>query len=106
MVTGPNIESMGLASSIDDISNSFQSNPPLEIELTFDDLDEAEIDTYIMSEDEFKCKKTLWYKINASYLEEQKGNFFRLNIPKLIKHLLEYPIRLSRLLLNNITKCI
>lgn len=64
---------MGLANSIDDTSNAFQSNPPLEMELTFEDLDEAELDTYILTNDEFNCKKDLWYEKNSTYLEEQKG---------------------------------
>lgn len=63
---------MGLVASLDDTSNATAAAPSLEMSLTFDDLDDAELDTYIMSEHEFQCKKGLWHKRNADYLEAQK----------------------------------
>ncbi|CAH0550097.1 unnamed protein product [Brassicogethes aeneus] len=69
---GPDIASMGLANSLDDTTNAIQATPALEMNLTFDDVDDAELDTYIMSEHEFQCKKGLWHQRNADYLEAQK----------------------------------
>lgn len=74
--TGPDIASMGLASSLDDTSNAAKSLLPVEVDLTFDDIDDEELDAYIMSEHEFECKKGLWLKRNAGYLEEQKSKCF------------------------------
>lgn len=71
--SGPDIASMGLANSLNDTSNAVQPVTALEVDLTFDDIDDAELDTYIMSEHEFECKKGLWHKRNAAYLEEQKS---------------------------------
>lgn len=64
---------MGLANSLDDTSNAFQPASEVELDLNFEDLDDDEIDTYIMNEDEFQCKQELWYQRNAEFLEEQKG---------------------------------
>ncbi|KAL3279181.1 hypothetical protein HHI36_016694 [Cryptolaemus montrouzieri] len=69
---GPNIESMGLANSLQDTSNSPASVEPLNVDMNFDDIDDAEIDMYIMTENEYQHKNGLWHKRNAAYLEEQK----------------------------------
>lgn len=42
-------------------------------ELVTDDLDDDELDQYIMSDREAKFKDTLWMKINEEYLQAQKG---------------------------------
>ncbi|XP_045460497.1 transcription factor IIIB 90 kDa subunit [Harmonia axyridis] len=71
---GPDIGSMGLAKSLDDTSNAPQAEAveSLEIDLNFDDIDDDEIDSYIMSENEYLRKNGLWNMRNAKYLEEQK----------------------------------
>lgn len=43
-------------------------------ELDLEGLDDAEIDSYIMSEWEARNKDSLWTALNATYLKEQKGN--------------------------------
>lgn len=67
---------MGLATSLDDTSNAVQMPADMEVELTFDDIDDEELDAYIMSEHEYKCKSGLWYQHNAAYLEEQKSELY------------------------------
>ncbi|XP_044760962.1 uncharacterized protein LOC123318415 [Coccinella septempunctata] len=72
---GPDIESMGLAKSLDDTSNApsqIPSSDSLDVDLNFDDIDDDEIDTYILSENEYVHKNTLWHTRNAQFLEEQK----------------------------------
>ncbi|KAF5271769.1 hypothetical protein FQA39_LY08092 [Lamprigera yunnana] len=69
---GPNIASMGLASSLDDIVNAPTNTHSIAVDLTFDDVDDEELDAYIMNDDEFKEKNGLWLKENASYLEYLK----------------------------------
>ena len=39
------------------------------------DLDEEEIDSYIVTEEQFKQKEEAWLKLNHVYLEEQKSNY-------------------------------
>ncbi|XP_025833129.1 transcription factor IIIB 90 kDa subunit isoform X2 [Agrilus planipennis] len=68
---GPNISSMGLAKSLDD-TRTIPANTQTEIEIDLDDVDDEELDAYIMNEDEVQHKDGLWHKLNASYLEEQK----------------------------------
>lgn len=48
-----------------------------EIDIT--DLDDEELDGYIMSEKEANIKSNLWNKINEKYLQEQKGRY-KINI--------------------------
>ncbi|XP_056635285.1 transcription factor IIIB 90 kDa subunit [Diorhabda sublineata] len=69
---GPDISSIGLPNSLEDTSNAYHPPDELDLDMNFDDLNDEELDTYIMSEHEFESKKTLWYKRNATYLEEQK----------------------------------
>ncbi|KAK4885158.1 hypothetical protein RN001_001429 [Aquatica leii] len=66
---GPNIASMGLACSLEDVVNAPTNTPSIEVNLTFDDIDDDELDAYIMTEDEVKHKNGLWLEENASYLE-------------------------------------
>lgn len=65
---------MGLVKSLEDTSNAVQ-NPPmgLSVDMSLDDIDDEEIDTYIMSENEYQKKDGLWHEMNAPYLEEQKS---------------------------------
>lgn len=74
---GPNIASMGLVSSLEEVVTD-NVNPDDEINLTFDDIDDAELDSYIMNEDEFENKNGLWHQLNKDYLEEQKKREERL----------------------------
>ncbi|GJQ83146.1 putative DNA-templated transcriptional preinitiation complex assembly, partial [Trypoxylus dichotomus] len=69
---GPNIASMGLANSLDDVTNAPSNNTPVEFDMSLDDIDDAELDSYIMSEDEFQYKNGLWHKLNADYLDQLK----------------------------------
>lgn len=64
---------MGLANSLDDTSNAIRNSPERHVDLSLDDIDDEEIDTYIMSENEYQMKHGLWHELNASYLEEQKS---------------------------------
>lgn len=72
---GPDIASMGLMGSLDDPppkdAQALQAEED-NAELDLDGIDDAEIDSYIMSEKETKYKDDLWMKINAAYLEKQK----------------------------------
>ena len=34
-------------------------------------IDDSEIDTYIMTEREIRCKTDLWMRVNAQYLKEK-----------------------------------
>lgn len=70
---------MGLANSLEDTSNALQPSTAYEVNFTFEDIDDAELDTYIMTEDEFECKNDLWHQRNAEYLEEQKGKSHNIN---------------------------
>lgn len=66
---------MGLANSLDDVGNPTLNTSFTEVNLTIDDIDDEELDAYIMSEEEFLRKDGLWHKINATYLEEQRSKF-------------------------------
>ncbi|XP_043249900.1 transcription factor IIIB 90 kDa subunit isoform X2 [Colletes gigas] len=73
---GPNIASMGLISTNDRESEAkeqetttFETNSG-DIDVT--DLDDDELDSYIMSEKEAQFKHNLWNKVNAEYLTQQK----------------------------------
>lgn len=74
--TGPDIASMGLANSMDDCSSIQPQSESVEDgngEIDLSDIDDDEIDSYIMSEREAQYKDSLWMKINATFLKEQKG---------------------------------
>lgn len=67
---------MGLANSMDDCPDVRSQSKPLEDgngEIDLADIDDDEIESYIMSEREAQYKDSLWMKINATYLKEQKG---------------------------------
>jgi len=74
--TGPDIASMGLANSLDDCSSIQPQSESTEDgngEIDLTGIDDGEIDSYIMSEREAQYKDSLWMKINAAFLKEQKG---------------------------------
>jgi len=74
--TGPDIASMGLANSLDDCSSIQPQSESIEDgngEIDLIGIDDDEIDSYIMSEQEAQYKDSLWMKINAAFLKEQKG---------------------------------
>ncbi|XP_048520405.1 transcription factor IIIB 90 kDa subunit, partial [Dendroctonus ponderosae] len=70
---GPNIESIGLPNSLEDTCNALpRRENEIELNLDFDDIDDEELDTYILTEAESETKHTLWTEINADYLQKQK----------------------------------
>ncbi|XP_022907378.1 transcription factor IIIB 90 kDa subunit isoform X2 [Onthophagus taurus] len=69
---GPDIASMGLACSLDDVVANPTVNQAIEIDITFDDIDDKELDSYIMTEDEYKSKNGIWHRLNADYLDQLK----------------------------------
>lgn len=67
---------MGLANSMDDCPDIRPESQCMEDgngEIDLSGIDDDEIDSYIMSEQEAQYKDSLWMKINATYLKEQKG---------------------------------
>ncbi|CAK9798312.1 Transcription factor IIIB 90 kDa subunit [Anthophora plagiata] len=71
---GPNFASMGLIPTNDrenetKESTNFENNSG---EIIVADLDDEELDSYIMSEKEAQFKHNLWNKVNAEYLIQQK----------------------------------
>ena len=67
---------MGLANSLDDCSSIQPQSESIEDgngEIDLTGIDDDEIDSYIMSEREAQYKDSLWMKINATFLKEQKG---------------------------------
>ncbi|XP_003486845.1 transcription factor IIIB 90 kDa subunit isoform X1 [Bombus impatiens] len=73
---GPNIASMGLI-SINDRENETKESVNTNFEndtgeIDVADLDDEELDSYIMSEKEAQFKHNLWNKVNAEYLNQQK----------------------------------
>ncbi|XP_061938995.1 transcription factor IIIB 90 kDa subunit [Apis cerana] len=73
---GPNIASMGLISTNNRenetkelVNINFENNSG---EIDVADLDDEELDSYIMSEKEAQFKHNLWNKVNAEYLIQQK----------------------------------
>ncbi|XP_050295418.1 transcription factor IIIB 90 kDa subunit [Anthonomus grandis grandis] len=77
---GPNIESIGLPSSLDDTANApkGQIAEEIDMDLNFDDLDDEEIDSYIMSVPEYEMKSEIWHELNADYLQKVKEKEERL----------------------------
>ncbi|XP_030747772.1 transcription factor IIIB 90 kDa subunit-like [Sitophilus oryzae] len=70
---GPDIASIGLPASLDDTSNAPQPDSKgITFDLNFDDVDDEELDSYIMSDSEFQVKHELWHELNAEYLKKQK----------------------------------
>ncbi|KAK2582448.1 hypothetical protein KPH14_004757 [Odynerus spinipes] len=73
---GPDIASMGLNGAKDRIKDTkekidtgFENNTE---EIDIGDIDDNELDDYIMSEKEAQYKDVLWKKVNAKYLTEQQ----------------------------------
>lgn len=74
---GPDIASMGLGLSMGESQMCTDKHTGTNYETTTDeidvtDLDDEELDSYIMSEKEADMKSSLWHKVNATYLEQQK----------------------------------
>ncbi|XP_076267439.1 brf RNA polymerase III subunit isoform X2 [Rhynchophorus ferrugineus] len=70
---GPDFASIGLPSSLDDTTNAPRSYSQTEsLDLNFDDIDDEELDSYIMTESEFEVKSGIWHEMNADYLKKQK----------------------------------
>ncbi|XP_076663548.1 brf RNA polymerase III subunit [Andrena cerasifolii] len=73
---GPNFASMGIIATTDretepkeQTNTTFENNSG---EIDVADLDDDELDSYIMSEKESQFKHNLWNKVNAEYLTQQK----------------------------------
>lgn len=69
----PSFSTLGL--NADCISSKVEESP-LNVsdgELVADDLDDEELNQYIMTDREAKFKDSLWMKINEDYLQQQKG---------------------------------
>lgn len=74
MLIGPDIESLGLVNTLDDIVSENNVNSE-EINLTLDDIDDEEIDYYIMNDEEIARKHGLWHQNNAAYLNDLKCTY-------------------------------
>lgn len=77
----PDIAAMCAPVLIDHKKNNEPENDINEMEsgeLDIDGLDDAEIDGYIMTEDESKYKDEMWNKLNAEYLKEARAKEERL----------------------------
>lgn len=82
----PTIETiLRLPSTMDDTSNALQpQESQLNTSFNLDDIDDEELDSYIMSDKECQVKKDLWHVQNADYLRKQTGKFpFVFNYPNL-----------------------
>lgn len=86
MRPGPTLETIGLNPNInldepgksEEIKDGNIDDPSkiIDVDLNcMDDIDDEELDSYIVSEDEFKKKKRAWKVLYAAYLEEQKRMF-------------------------------
>ncbi|EDW24090.1 GL23944 [Drosophila persimilis] len=62
-------------SELEDVERAKQ---PLETELVIDDLNDDELDQYVLTEDEAVTKLEMWKNMNAEYLQEQKERDERL----------------------------
>lgn len=73
----PTIETiLRLPSTMEDTSNALQpQESQLNTSFNLDDIDDEELDSYIMSEKECEVKKDLWHVQNADYLKKQTGKF-------------------------------
>lgn len=65
-----------------------QSSENFTIEHSLDDLDDDELDSYIVNDEEFQQKKKAWSELYAAFLEEQKSKkfcfkFLNLNVEKI-----------------------
>lgn len=58
-------------------------------------IDDDELDSYIMSEKESKYKGTLWNKVNAEYLEQQKGMYIGTSIAYRLSSAVVYLVSVS-----------
>lgn len=81
---GPDIAAMCLPTAIVDTTTALTTDAeaaaklPIDEELNLDDLDDDEINGYIMTQDEANYKDLMWNKLNAEYLLEAKAKEERL----------------------------
>lgn len=69
---GPSMASMGLLEDTRENTATESEDATQTGEIDLNDIDDNEIDSYIMSEQEAMNKDTLWMKVNADYLNEMK----------------------------------
>lgn len=84
LCSGPTLETIGINSDVNqnEADKSVEMNAEQntadqsnlnDVDLNcMDDLDDEDIDSYIVTEDEFKKKQKAWLELYAVYLEEQK----------------------------------
>ncbi len=82
---GPTLETMGINLEMDTNKADKMKRKESEIavedalhtdkgnEYSLDNLDEEELDSYIVTEEEFLQKQKKWHELYATYLEEQKS---------------------------------
>ena len=84
MHSGPTLETIGISGEEAQTSQPVSDpNPKLtestdkpdqfEIDHSLDDLDDEELDSYIVTDEEFQQKKKAWLDLYAAFLEEQKS---------------------------------
>ena len=81
----PSFTTLGLSSNISTTTTTTTTTPTQEQtslnvpdgELVADDLDDDELNQYIMTDREAKFKDSLWMKVNEDYLQRQKGWWYR-----------------------------
>ncbi|XP_014477028.1 PREDICTED: transcription factor IIIB 90 kDa subunit [Dinoponera quadriceps] len=72
---GPDLATMGLIptnNSANETKEKLNNNEDNCEEICIDDIDDEELDSYILSEKESKYKSALWNKVNADYLVKEK----------------------------------
>ncbi|XP_032664996.1 transcription factor IIIB 90 kDa subunit [Odontomachus brunneus] len=72
---GPDLATMGLLSTNDSTNETkekLNNNEDNCEEISIDDIDDEELDSYILSEKEANYKSALWNKVNAEYLVKEK----------------------------------
>lgn len=80
---GPSLETIGINDSQHKVTEKVGENEQANAkgfevnleEFSTDDLDEDEIDSYIVGEEEFERKQKAWSELYKTYLEEQKRGF-------------------------------
>lgn len=74
LLTGPSIATMGLLGDTRQNTSNETETVVETGEIDLNDIDDNEIDSYIMSEQEATNKDSLWMKVNAEYLKDLQGN--------------------------------
>ncbi|XP_017293758.1 BRF1 RNA polymerase III transcription initiation factor subunit b isoform X2 [Kryptolebias marmoratus] len=78
----PSAARLGLQESFHTFAGSETGEVPQSGELDLKDIDDQEIEKYILNEKEVEVKTELWMKQNAEYLKEQKEKEERINKEK------------------------